>query len=85
MPPPLAAFAFMSLQIRVHEDMKAAMRARDGARLSAIRLLLAAYLPQQLGDSKIEQAVLAAASECGAAGAKDMGKVSALVKARLGG
>jgi uncharacterized protein YqeY len=30
----------MSLPIRVHEDMKAAMRARDGARLSAIRLLL---------------------------------------------
>jgi len=147
MHPPVAAFAFMSLQIRVHEDMKAAMRARDGARLSAIRLLLAAmkqreidervagkepkgltdpdvvgiiekmmkqrresiaqyeiagrrdladaekfeidvlsaYLPQQLGDSEIEQAVLAAVSECGAAGAKDMGKVMTLLKPRLAG
>jgi len=137
----------VSLQERVHEDMKAAMRARDGARLSAIRLLLAAmqqkevdervagkedkgladrdvlgiiekmirqrresiaqyekagrrdladaekfeigvlsaYLPQQLGESEIEQAVLAAVSESGAAGVKDMGKVMALLKSRLAG
>ena len=32
----------MTLKERITEDMKAAMRARDGARLSAIRLLLAA-------------------------------------------
>ena len=121
--------------------MKTAMRAKDAARLSAIRLLLAAmkqkevderialadadvlgiiermvkqrresieqfekggrndlaqaerfeigvlstYLPQQLGEAEIAQAVAAAVAESGAAGIKDMGKVMALLKARLAG
>jgi uncharacterized protein YqeY len=131
----------MSLKERVQEDMKAAMRARDAARLSAVRLLLAAlkqkevderkdlsdadalaviekmvkqrresiaqyekaaredlaaqerfeigvlqgYLPQQMGAAELEQAVAAAIAECGASGVKDMGKVMALLKARLAG
>jgi uncharacterized protein len=121
--------------------MKAAMRARDSARLSTIRLALAAikqrevdtrtelgdaevlavlekmikqrresiaqyeqagrkdladaekgeiavlsaYLPQQLGDAELDQAVAAAIAESGAAGAKDMGKVMGLLKSRLAG
>jgi uncharacterized protein len=121
--------------------MKAAMRAKDAARLSAIRLLLAAikqrevderielddgavvaviekmikqrresiaqfekaaradladaekaevqvlsaYLPKQLGDAEVEQAVSSAIAESGAAGAKDMGKVMAILKSRLAG
>lgn len=121
--------------------MKAAMRARDAARLSAVRLLLAAikqrevdsrtelgdaevvavlekmikqrresiaqfeqaarkdladaeklevevlsaYLPQQLSDTEVDQAVGAAIAESGASGAKDMGKVMALLKPRLAG
>jgi len=121
--------------------MKAAMRARDAARLSTIRLALAAikqreidsrtelgdaevvaviekmikqrresiaqfeqaarrdladaekaelavlsaYLPQQLGDAELDQAVAAAIAESGAAGVKDMGKVMALLKPRLAG
>jgi hypothetical protein len=131
----------MTLKERVQEDMKAAMRARDAARLSAIRLLLAAmtqkevderqpladadvlgiiekmvkqrresiaqyekaarqdladqekfeigvlggYLPQQMSEAEIAQAVAAAASEAGAAGVKDMGRVMALLKPRLAG
>jgi hypothetical protein len=131
----------MDLKTRITEDMKAAMRARDSARLSAIRLLLAAvkqkevdervvlddaavlgviekmvkqrresitqfekaarndlaeqekfeigvisaYLPQQLGEAEIAQAVAAALAESGAAGVKDMGKVMALLKGRLAG
>ena len=131
----------MTLKERIQEDMKAAMRAKDAARLSAIRLLLAAmtqkevderqpladadvlgiiekmvkqrresiaqfekaarrdladrekfeigvlggYLPQQLGEAEIAQAIAAALSEAGAAGVKDMGKVMALLKARLAG
>ena len=137
----------MSLHERISEDMKVAMRARESARLSAIRLLLAAlkqkqvderapgkesasladadvlgviekmikqrresiaqfekagrndladgekfeigvlsaYMPQQLGAAEIEQAVAAAIAESGAAGVKDMGKVMALLKARLAG
>jgi hypothetical protein len=131
----------MTLKERIQEDMKAAMRARDAARLSAIRLLLAAmtqkevderqpladadvlgiidkmmkqrresiaqyekaarqdladqekfeigvlggYLPQQMGEAEIAQAVAAAVSDAGAAGVRDMGKVMALLKPRLAG
>ncbi len=121
--------------------MKAAMRARDAARLSAVRLVLAAikqrevderkdltdadvlvvldkmikqrresiaqyekggrtdlaeaekfeigvlsaYLPQRMEAAEIEQAVRDAIAETGATSAKDMGKVMALLKARLAG
>jgi uncharacterized protein len=121
--------------------MKAAMRAKDAARLSAVRLILAAikqkevderielgdaevisvlekmikqrresiaqyekaartdlveaekfelavlsaYLPQQLGDTEIQKEIQAAVTESGASGIKDMGKVMALLKARLAG
>lgn len=43
----------MSLKERITEDMKAAMRARDAARLSAVRLLLAA-LKQKEVDERLE-------------------------------
>jgi uncharacterized protein YqeY len=121
--------------------MKAAMRAKEPARLSTIRLLLAAikqrevderielddvavlgviekmvkqrresiaqfekaarndladvekaeiqvlsgYLPQQMSADEVEKAVQSAISETGAAGAKDMGKVMAALKAKLAG
>jgi uncharacterized protein YqeY len=121
--------------------MKAAMRAKDAARLSAIRLILAAikqkevdervelgeaevigvlekmikqrresiaqfekaartdlaeaekfelgvlsgYLPQQLGEAEIQKEIQGAIAESGASGVKDMGKVMALLKARLAG
>jgi uncharacterized protein len=121
--------------------MKAAMRARESARLSAIRLILAAikqkeldervelgdadvvailekmikqrresiaqfekasrtdlaeaekfelgvlsaYLPRQMSDLEVEQALAAAISESGAVSVKDMGKVMALLKPRLAG
>ena len=47
--------------------------------------VLSAYLPQQLGDAELDQAVAAAIAESGAAGVKDMGKVMALLKPRLAG
>ena len=131
----------MTLKERVQEDMKAAMRAKDQARLSAVRLLLAAmkqkevderieladadvlgiiekmvkqrresiaqyekasrqdladqekfeigvlqaYLPQQMGEAEVAQAIAAAVAESGASGVKDMGKVMALLKPRLAG
>ncbi len=49
----------MPLKDRITEDMKAAMRARDAPRLSAIRLLLAAIKQKeidervQLGDAEV--------------------------------
>ena len=45
----------MSLKQQINEDMKAAMRAKDTARLGAIRLLLAA-LKQREVDERIELA-----------------------------
>ena len=131
----------MTLKERISEDMKAAMRAKDAARLSAVRLLLAAlkqkevdervelsdadvlgiiekmmkqrresivqyekaaradlaeqekfeigvlqaYLPQQMPEAEVAQAVAAAIAESGASGVKDMGQVMALLKPRLAG
>ena len=43
----------MSLKSRITEDMKAAMRAKDTARLSAIRMLLAAIKQREV-DERIE-------------------------------
>ena len=131
----------MNLKDKITDDMKAAMRAKEMARLSTIRLLLAAmkqkevdervelqdadvlqiiekmvkqrresiaqfekagrqdladgekaeiavltgYLPQQLADAEVAEAVAAAIRESGAAGPKDMGKVMGLLKSRLTG
>jgi len=49
----------MSLKERINEDMKAAMRSKESARLSAVRLLLAAIKQREvderitLGDSDV--------------------------------
>jgi len=40
----------MTLKTRITDDMKAAMRARDAARLSAIRLLLAAIKQKEIDE-----------------------------------
>ena len=42
----------MSLKARVTEDMKTAMRAKDAARLSAIRLVLAAIKQREVDERK---------------------------------
>lgn len=43
----------MSLRNRIQEDMKSALRARDSARLSALRLLIAAIRQREI-DERIE-------------------------------
>ena len=43
----------MSLKLQITEDMKTAMRAKDAARLGAIRLLLAAMKQREV-DERIE-------------------------------
>jgi uncharacterized protein YqeY len=43
----------MSLKIRINDDMKTAMRAKDTARLAAIRLLMAAMKQREV-DERIE-------------------------------
>ena len=50
----------MGLKERIQEDMKAAMRARESARLSAIRLLLAALKQKEVDERVVleEAAIL---------------------------
>lgn len=43
----------MSLKLRINEDMKSALRAKDAPRLSAIRLLLAAVKQREV-DERVE-------------------------------
>jgi uncharacterized protein YqeY len=43
------------------------------------------FLPEQLGDTEIDQLVTAAISESGASSMKDMGKVMGLLKPKLAG
>ncbi len=43
----------MSLKDRIQEDMKAALRAKDSARLSAVRLLIAAIRQREI-DERVE-------------------------------
>ncbi|MBN9696204.1 MAG: GatB/YqeY domain-containing protein [Zoogloea sp.] len=43
----------MSLKVRINDDMKAAMRAKETARLSALRLLLAAIKQKEV-DERVE-------------------------------
>jgi uncharacterized protein YqeY len=48
-------------------------------------VVIAGYLPQQLGDAELEAAIKAAVAELGASSIKDMGKVIALLKTRYAG
>jgi len=47
--------------------------------------VLSGYLPQQMSEAEVGEAIAAAIQESGAAGAKDMGKVMGLLKPRLAG
>ena len=131
----------MSLKQQITEDMKTAMRAKETARLGAIRLLLAAmkqrevderielsdadvvaiiekmnkqrrdsisqyeaagrqdladvekfemsvlaaYMPQQLGEAEIATAVAEAIAATAAVSQQDMGKVMGVLKPKLAG
>lgn len=47
--------------------------------------ILAAYLPQQLGDAEVQGLIAQAIAETGAAGIKDMGKVMGWLKPKVAG
>ena len=55
----------------------------DGEKAEIV--VLSTYLPQQLSEAEVGQAIAAAIAESGASGAKDMGKVMGLLKSRLAG
>ena len=46
----------MSLKVRIQEDMKSAMRAKEAERLKAIRLLLAAIKQREVDERVVERA-----------------------------
>ena len=48
-------------------------------------VVLSGYMPAALSDAEVQAAVAAAVTETGAAGPQDMGKVMAIVKAKLAG
>ena len=59
---------------------------QDLARGEAFELaLLQSYLPAQLSDAQVQEAVVAAIAETGATGPQGMGKVMTLLKATLSG
>jgi uncharacterized protein YqeY len=47
--------------------------------------VLSGYLPQQMSEAEVGEAIAAAITETGAVGPKDMGKVMGLLKSRLAG
>ena len=47
--------------------------------------VLSGYMPAQMSEADIQEAVQAAIAETGASGVKDMGKVMAALKAKLAG
>jgi len=48
-------------------------------------VLLQSYLPQQMSEAELNDAIAAAISESGASGPQAMGKVMAVLKPRLAG
>ena len=67
------------------EQFEKAGRAELADRERAEKVLLTAYLPQQLSDAEVAAAIDAAISESAASGPQAMGKVMAVLKPRLAG
>jgi uncharacterized protein YqeY len=67
------------------EIYRANGRADRAATEEAEIAVIERFLPQQLSDAEAEAAVRGIIAETGAASMKDMGRVMALVKERLGG
>lgn len=81
--------AIIDKMVKQRRDSIAQFRAggrEDLARTEELELaLLQSYLPAALSDAELEEAVHGAISECGALGPQQMGRVMALLKARLAG
>lgn len=81
--------AILNKMIKQRRDsitqFEAGSRADLAQKEAAEILIIQQYLPAQLSEAEIEQAVIAAISESGAGSAKDMGKVMGLLKAKLQG
>lgn len=81
--------AIVEKQIKQRRDAIAQYEAGGRPELAATERfemeVLEAYLPARLSDAEIDAIIAAAVASTGAAGAKDMGRVMAEVKAKLAG
>ncbi len=66
-------------------QFRAAKRDDLADKEAAELVVLQAYMPPALSDDEVAQAVRAAIAQTGAAGAQDMGRVMAVLKAQLAG
>ncbi len=85
------AVVISAIEKMIKQRREAETQFRAGARLdlaekeAAEIQILAAYLPQQLGDAEVQALIGQAIAETGAAGIKDMGKVMGWLKPKVAG
>jgi len=67
------------------EQYTRGQRPELAAKEAAEIVVIEEFLPKQLGEAEVNSVIAAVIKETGAAGAKDMGKVMALLKTRYAG
>ena len=84
-----AVIAVMTKMVKQRRDSIAQYTTGNRPDLAAIEqaeiVIIEAYLPSQMDDAAVAAAITAAVKESGAASAKDMGKVMAILKAKHAG
>jgi uncharacterized protein YqeY len=84
-----AVIAVMTKMVKQRRDSIAQYTSGGRADLAAIEqaeiAIIEAYLPKQMDDAAVTAAIADAVKESGAASAKDMGKVMAILKAKYAG
>jgi uncharacterized protein len=84
-----AVLAVMTKMVKQRRDSIAQYTSGNRPDLAAIEqaeiAIIEAYLPSQMDDASVTAAIAAAVAESGAASAKDMGKVMAILKTKYAG
>jgi uncharacterized protein len=84
-----AVIAVMTKMVKQRRDSIAQYTSGNRPDLAAIEqaeiAIIEAYLPSQMDDASVTAAIAAAVAESGAASAKDMGKVMAILKTKYAG
>lgn len=84
-----AVIAVMTKMVKQRRDSITQYTTGNRPDLAAVEqaeiAIIEAYLPQQMDDAAVSAAISAAVAESGAASAKDMGKVMAILKAKYAG
>ena len=84
-----AVIAVMTKMVKQRRDSIAQYTSGNRPDLAAIEqaeiAIIEAYLPKQMDDAAVTDAIASAVKESGAVSAKDMGKVMAILKAKYAG